>query len=57
MTMPRRALLHLGDLRLPVTVLAVRVLFGRTDYHVTPEGGTGDAWISAKHITPTEGEP
>ena len=46
----RRALLAVGTLRIPVTITDARYVFGRVDYCVTPENGSGKDWIDSGRV-------
>lgn len=37
-------------LEIPVQILNARENFGRIDVLVTPEGGSGQAWVSAERV-------
>ena len=39
-----------GILYVPVKILDGRESFGRIDVLVTPEGGSGEAWVSAERV-------
>jgi hypothetical protein len=38
-------------LKVPVTVKDAREVWGRTDYLVTPVGGTGEKWVEQWRVT------
>jgi hypothetical protein len=38
-------------LKVPVTVKDAREVYGRTDYLVTPIGGSGEKWVEAYRVT------
>jgi hypothetical protein len=38
-------------LKVPVTVKDAREVYGRTDYLVTPTGGSGEKWVEAYRVT------
>jgi hypothetical protein len=44
------ALLSVEGLSVPVTIRNVRQAYGRTDYQVTPAGGTGVKWVDASRV-------
>lgn len=44
-------LLSIQSLRVRVTVLDVRVTFGRIDFQVTPVDGQGDVWIESSRVS------
>ena len=39
-----------GVLLVPVRIVDARENFGRMDVLVTPEGGSGQAWVSAERV-------
>lgn len=45
------ARLLVDGLGVPVRILDVRQVWGRVDYLVTPEGGTGETWVSSERVT------
>lgn len=38
-------------LKVPVTVKDAREMWGRTDYLITPIGGSGEKWVEAYRVT------
>lgn len=43
-------LLSIQSLRVRVTVLDVRVTFGRTDFQVSPVDGQGNVWVESSRV-------
>lgn len=37
-------------LSIPVYVVDQKIIFGRTDYLITPVGGTGQAWVMSSRL-------
>lgn len=37
-------------LEVPVKIVNVRGVYGRTDYQVTPLGGNGTVWVSSSRV-------
>ena len=46
----RNGLLREGELGIRVEIRDVREVWGRTDYLVVPEAGTGSTWVSAERV-------
>lgn len=39
-----------SGIRIPVTILDVRVVWNRVDFKVTPVGGKGDKWVASESL-------
>jgi hypothetical protein len=39
----------------PARILDARSSYGRTDYRITPTGGSGETWVSAERVTVVSG--
>ena len=46
----KTATLSTEGLSVPVRIVDARENFGRMDVLVTPEGGSGQAWVSAERV-------
>jgi hypothetical protein len=46
----KTGLLTIQTLRVRVTVMDVRVTFGRTDFQVTPVDGQGQLWVESSRV-------
>jgi hypothetical protein len=46
----KMGLLTVDTLRIRVTVLDARLIFGRTDFQVTPVDGQGEMWVESSRV-------
>lgn len=47
----KQAIYAVRGMSFDVTIQEVRQSFGRTDLRITPQAGTGEAWISLDNLT------
>jgi hypothetical protein len=46
----KQAMVTIGGMKAPVTILDAREWFGRTDYLVRVIGGSGQSWVSSGKV-------
>ena len=49
----KTGLFQTESLRVPVTILDVKMAYGEGRYQVAPVGGTGTQWVAARRVTLT----
>ena len=51
------ASVRMGELQVRCKIENVRVVYGRTDYKVTPVHGSGEVWVSDNKVTNIRDKP
>jgi hypothetical protein len=50
----KRGILDMGAIKINIKIIDARSSFGRIDFYISPESGSGAQWVSKERVTVNE---